>query len=206
MLVQALISKPAVESLDVGVLVRFGWIDLPQVHIAFIRTVEHRLANELRSVVTADNPRQASPERQLIEMARQLKYTHTVIWNHSNGFVGCIVNNGQALQRSPTSGSIADKIHGPDLVQSARSTQRIPLGQISLLALTPLHLQLLKLIRPLNPLVVHALAMLTQLQVNHPNAIATMTLRKRHDQRAQLCAAIRSWLIAQHRRTHACHL
>ncbi len=35
MFVQALVSKPAVEALNVGVLVRFTWIDLPQVGIAF---------------------------------------------------------------------------------------------------------------------------------------------------------------------------
>jgi hypothetical protein len=58
------------------------------------------------------------------------------------------------------------------------------LGEISLLAFTPLNLQLLKSIQPFNSLVVHALTTLTQLQVNHPNAVATVTLRERYDRRA----------------------
>ena len=57
MLVQALVSKPAVEALDVGVLVGFARIDLPQVDVPVVCPVEHRLANELRSVVTANDLR-----------------------------------------------------------------------------------------------------------------------------------------------------
>ena len=37
MLVQALVSKPAVEALDVGVLVGFARIDLPQVDVSVVR-------------------------------------------------------------------------------------------------------------------------------------------------------------------------
>ena len=57
MLVQALVSKSAVEALDVGVLVGFARIDLPQVDVAIMRPVQHRLANELRSVITANDLR-----------------------------------------------------------------------------------------------------------------------------------------------------
>ena len=57
MLVQALVSKPAVEALDVGVLVGFARIDLPKVDVSVVRLVEHRLANELRSVITANDLR-----------------------------------------------------------------------------------------------------------------------------------------------------
>ncbi len=57
MLVQTLIAKPTVEALDVGVLFEFARIDLPQAHLASMRPVEHRLTYELRSIVTADNPR-----------------------------------------------------------------------------------------------------------------------------------------------------
>ena len=54
MFIQALVSKSSVEAFDISVLVRFTRIDLPQVHIALMRPVEHCLANELRSIVTAD--------------------------------------------------------------------------------------------------------------------------------------------------------
>jgi len=57
MLVQALVSKPAVAALDVGVLIRFTRIDLPQVDVPSVCPVEHRLANELRAVVTAHDLR-----------------------------------------------------------------------------------------------------------------------------------------------------
>jgi hypothetical protein len=102
---------------------------------------------------------------------RQLQSTHAVIWYDRNGFMGRIANNGQTLQGSPTGGSIVDKIHRRDLVQSARSTQRIPFRQISLLTLRPLSLQLLKPIQSFNSLVIHAIATLAQLQLNHPNDV-----------------------------------
>jgi len=57
MLVQALVSKPAVAALDVGVLIRFTRIDLPQGDVPSVCPVEHRLANELRAVVTAHDLR-----------------------------------------------------------------------------------------------------------------------------------------------------
>lgn len=57
MLVQALVSKPAVEALDVGVLAGFTRIDLPQVDVTVVRPVEHCLAKELRSVITANDLR-----------------------------------------------------------------------------------------------------------------------------------------------------
>ncbi len=94
MVVQALVLKPAVVALDVGVLVRVGWIELPQVYIALVHPVEHCLSNELRSFVTANDSRYSPPNRQLIEMARQLRSTHTVIWYGRIGFVGRIVNYG----------------------------------------------------------------------------------------------------------------
>ncbi len=57
MLVQTLVSKSALEALDVGVLVGFARIDLPQVDVSVVRPVEHRLADELRSVITANDLR-----------------------------------------------------------------------------------------------------------------------------------------------------
>lgn len=57
MLVPELVSKPAVEALCVGVLVGFAGIDLPQVEVSVVRPVEHRLANGLRSVITANDLR-----------------------------------------------------------------------------------------------------------------------------------------------------
>jgi hypothetical protein len=40
MLVHALVPKPSAEALDVRVLVRFAWINLPHVHITFMGPVD----------------------------------------------------------------------------------------------------------------------------------------------------------------------
>lgn len=57
MLAQAPVSKPSVEAFDVGVLIRFARIDLPRVDVSVVGPVGHRLANELRAVITANDLR-----------------------------------------------------------------------------------------------------------------------------------------------------
>jgi hypothetical protein len=52
----------------------------------------------------------------LVEMMRQVQSTHAEILYDRNGSVGCIVYNGQSVQRLPTGGLIKDKTHGPDFV------------------------------------------------------------------------------------------
>lgn len=51
MFVQALVPEPAIERLDVGVLVRLAGLDQPQRDACAMRPVQHRLAGELRAVV-----------------------------------------------------------------------------------------------------------------------------------------------------------
>ena len=67
-----------------------------------------------------------------------------------------------------------------------RPTQRLPLAHRHLLPLAPPHLQRSLLIQPLDALVVHQLAaFLPKLQVDHPDAVALVPLRQRHDPLAQ---------------------
>lgn len=117
-----------------------------------------------------------------------------MIWDYSNGFMDRIIYNGRALQRSPTCRSIKT-IHRPNLVQLAGTPERMSLGYVSLLAFTPLHLQLLKPIQTFHSLLVHALTTLIQLQVNHPNVAAKVMLHDLYDRRAQLDVTFRPGLI-----------
>lgn len=116
-----------------------------------------------------------------------------------------IIYNGRALQRSPTCRSIKT-IHRPNLVQLAGTPERMSLDYVSLLAFTPLHLQLLKPIQTFHSLLVHALTTLIQLQVNHLNVAAKVMLHDLYDRRAQLDVTFRPGLIVQHRNAHMCHL
>ena len=52
-------------------------------------------------------------------------------------------------------------------------------------------MQLLQRIEPIHALVIHHMAGLTQLQIDHSSAIATMSLRQTHDPVAQIAVSIR---------------
>ena len=72
-LVEAFVAKPAVEGLDVGVLVRLTRFDQSQLYAALVRPSHHGLAAELVVVVVvvvvvgADHLRQAAAQRQAIQ-------------------------------------------------------------------------------------------------------------------------------------------
>ena len=67
MLVEAFVAEPAVEGLDVGVLVRLARFDQSQLYAALVRPSHHGLAAELFVVVGADHLRQAAAQRQAIQ-------------------------------------------------------------------------------------------------------------------------------------------
>ncbi len=55
-------------------------------------------AEQSSFVVAADNPQQASPGRQLIEITPKTGFTYAVICHDRKGFVGRVDNNGQPIQ------------------------------------------------------------------------------------------------------------
>ena len=128
--------------------------------------------------------------------------TDGVFDNHGKLLVCGIIDNGEALECPTTCHPIEDEVHRPYLVGSGGTHERLALGYWDFLALASAQLQSLQCIKPIYPLVIHALASLAQLQVNHASAVATMTLGECDDLRTQRHVAIGRGTIAQAAGTH----
>ena len=66
-LVQALVPEPAIEALDVGVLVRLAWPDERQLHAGFVSPAVEHLAVELRTMIHRDGSEQPADVSQPLQ-------------------------------------------------------------------------------------------------------------------------------------------
>ena len=101
MFVQALISQPAVEALDMGVLIPLAGLDQPQLDPLPIRPHRHRLVRELRAVVRADHLRLAPQRTDRIERARQVLTAHRVLHRHRDHLVRRVIDTVRHLSVRP---------------------------------------------------------------------------------------------------------
>ena len=129
--------------------------------------------------------------------------TDTVFGRDGYCFVRGVVDHHQALDYPSRGHPVEHEIHRPDLVGRGRPYQRLPVGHRDLLATPTPHLKALESIQTLDALVVDRLARLAKLQIDHPGAIATMSLGKTYDLCAQRLVVVRSCLIPQCARAHA---
>jgi hypothetical protein len=73
--VQALISQPAIEALDIGVLIRLARLYQPQLDPLSMRPHHHRLPRDW-AIATPDHLRLAPQRTDRIEHARQVLTAH----------------------------------------------------------------------------------------------------------------------------------
>ena len=92
--------------------------------------------------------------------------------------VGGVVGDHQGLEHPTISRPVEHEVHRPDLIGTAGPQQRLPLAHRDLLALPAPHLQLGFLIQPLHTLVVHQHSRLPELEVDHPDTVALVSLRQ----------------------------
>src|SRR5450631_1876985 len=108
--------------------------------------------------------------------------TDGVLRYDGHGLVSRIVPPRQTFQRATRCDAVKHEIHRPDLVRFARPYQRLALGYGNLLAPPPPDMQLLQLVEPFHAFVVDRFASgLAELQMDHPDAVATVALRKFDD-------------------------
>jgi hypothetical protein len=181
MLVQTLVTEPPVERFDVGVLVWLAGLDQSQRDSLAMRPRQHGFAGELRAVVGADDGRCAALRTDTVQDAREMVAADRMFRHDGHDLVRRVIHDHRALDRTPRGRPVKHEVHRPDLVRLTRSHQRLPVRHRDLLAAPAPNMQLLEPIQPLNPLVVHALAGLLELQVDHPDAVASMPLRQGDD-------------------------
>src|SRR5688572_29905273 len=142
-----------------------------------MRPGEHRSAGELRTVVRAHYEWLATLRTDRVEDPRQMIAADRVLGHDRYRFVRRIVRDYQELQRAPRCDSIEHEVHRPNLVRSTRAHQRLAICYGDLFPPSPADVQLLEPIQSLDALVVHELAGLAQLQVDHADAVAPIPLR-----------------------------
>ena len=175
-LVEALIAEPAVERFDVGVLIRFTRLDQAQRDTAVMRPGQHRLATELLGVVGAENPREATYECQPIEGASHRPATEGTSAHDGHGFRRGIIHDGQTLDDASISGPVEDEVGRPHVVRHLRAHQGLPIGHRNLLPPSAPNLELGLRVQAFDAFMVDVVAFLPQLQIDHPGAIATVTV------------------------------
>lgn len=183
MLVQALIPQSTVERFDVGVLVRLAGLDQPQRDPATMRPVQHGAADELWAVVGADDRGRTPLGTDTVEDPNQVIATDRVLGHDRDRLVGRVVHHDQALERTTGGDPVEHEVHGPDLVGGAWPDQRLAFRHRDLLAPATPDMQLLEPVQPFDPLVVHNLSGLPQLEMDHPDSVTTVPLRQGDDAR-----------------------
>ena len=99
--------------------------------------------------------------------------------------------------------AIEDEVRRPHLVRRLGAYQRLPIGQRHLLAAAAPHLEPRLGVETIDAFVIgRGPALLSQLQVDHAGAVASMSVRKRHDAVAEARVGIRPRLVTVCRRAH----
>lgn len=188
--VQTFIAETPIKRFDIGILIRFAWLNEKELNATGMRPGQHGPATELLAVIHPNRLGQASCLGQLIERPGQLHATDGAFRNNRDRFMSCIVHNGQAFDDSPFRRSVEHEIHRPELIGGRRVLERVTIRQRNLFPLSPSHLQTGLSIEPIHPLVIHHHASLPQLQIDHPGPVAPMTLGERDDPLLQSNIAI----------------
>ena len=81
MFIQAFVAQASVERFDIGILIRFSGLNLPQLHATLMRPAEHGATAEFFTVVRADYAGQAAIKPQPIQNSSQLFATDCPVRN-----------------------------------------------------------------------------------------------------------------------------
>jgi hypothetical protein len=117
----------------------------------------------------------------VLEDAHDLLTADVMSWDSRYCFMRRIVHDRQAFDRASAADTIEDEVHRSHFVGGLGPDQGLAICHRHLLTSPPHDLQLFLGIEPIDSLVVHALAGLPQLQVDHPGAVAPMAMRELHN-------------------------
>jgi hypothetical protein len=115
-LVQTFVTESAVERLDVGVLIRFAWLDQTQLPVVSVRPFQHRAPRELLAIVGPDNVRIAATLADAAENAYQVISAQCVFGMGNNAFGGRVIDDAEDLELAPVREAIEDEVDRPNRI------------------------------------------------------------------------------------------
>ena len=115
-LVQAFVTQTAVETFDVAVLHGLAGIYEDMVYLLGIRPFIHRIAGELRTVVTEDFFGHPVEQDCLVQEAGDLLSANGSVDFQCQASSGHFINQSEHAKAFFGAGGIADKVHGPSVI------------------------------------------------------------------------------------------
>src|SRR5688572_2977077 len=169
-IVQAFVSKLAVEALDVGVLRGLAGSNQFQIDTLGISPAIERPAGELRALVGSNRLRQPAELADLGEHPRDILPRDAEIDCDIETLAGKVIDYRQAFDAPAVSERVHHKIHAPGLVGTGRLLQCLPIQHNQLPATTLPDTQARFAIEPIHFFMVSLYAFTAQKVVNTPVA------------------------------------
>ena len=154
-------------------------------------------------IIRPDRFGQASDNCELFQDSHQLVSAHCPLGDDGYRLMSCVILHRKALDAAPLGHAIKHEVHGPHLVAGRWALQGMSVAQRYLLASAPLHLQTRLGIQAIYALVIHDLACLAQLQIDHHVAISIMALGQGDDLLLEHVVAVVGRLVALGTGAHA---
>ena len=177
--VQAFVSEPAVEALDVGVLRRLPGRDQLQLDTMSVGPLVEGSPGELRPLIGPNRARTTSEDDGLIEHTGHVLARDAVVDDDVDGLLGEVVDDRQAFQTSTVVESVHHEVHRPDLIRPGREEQRLAFDADATTTPAAAHGQPSLPIEAIDALVVDLDAFPTQQGVKPPIAEAPTLRRQR---------------------------
>ena len=118
---QALVAKPTVEALDVAILPGAAWFDERRADINAAEKPSNATTDELRSVVTSDECRNASHREHVHQEINQVITREPARDLQGNAFPGVLIDQRQDFQRTSVACPIKDEVDRPNMIHAFRT-------------------------------------------------------------------------------------
>jgi hypothetical protein len=159
---QALVAKPTVEALHVAILPGAAWFDERRADINASKKLSNATTNELRSVVTSDECRDASDREYVHQEVNQIITREPARDLQRNTFSGVLIDQRKHLQRTSVACPIKDKVDRPNMIHSFRAATADATGIASepaFLRLFPRHSKPFSFPKSVDPFEIHGPAL-----------------------------------------------
>jgi hypothetical protein len=118
-LVEAVVTKGAIEGLDEGILIGLTGLDMIEVYLAPLSPEVKGLASELRPIIAGDGTWGSNRVAEDIEQLNHGLPSDGGIDMECQALAGAIINQGKAAEASPSGKLVMDEVYGPPLIRTS---------------------------------------------------------------------------------------
>ncbi len=189
-----LVAQLAVEALNVAVFPRAAWLDKGCLRTHALDPILHRGGYELRAIVGADVPGDATHDEQVRQHVDDVSGFQPARDPDRQAFTGELVHHVQHAELATVPGAVLHKVISPDVVRPLwpqPHARAVVQPQPPALRLPRRYLQPFRSPDPLHPLVVRVPAFGPQQRGDPPIAVAAVSLGQLNNSLRQRCLVVR---------------